>query len=118
MDSQRDRQNDRCIGKGTVTLEDFERRELILIFGNNPGTNHPRMLTSLEAAKRKGAKIIAVNPLPETGMMRVVNPNPQDYPNRLTFPFKILGNGTALADLHLPVRINGDIAAINLSLST
>ncbi len=69
------------VGKGTVTLEDFERTDLILIFGNNPGTNHPRMLTSLEEAKRHGARIIAVNPLPETGMMRVVNPNPQDYPN-------------------------------------
>src|SRR5712692_781768 len=98
------------VGKGTVTLEDFERTDLILIFGNNPGTNHPRMLTSLEEAKRHGARIIAVNPLPETGMMRVVNPNPQDYPNLLTFPFKVLGDGAALADLYLPVRINGDVA--------
>jgi len=104
------------IGKGTVTLEDFEHCDLILVLGNNPGTNHPRMLTSLEEAKRKGAKIIAVNPLPETGLMRVVNPNPQDYPNLLKFPFKILGDGAALADLHLPVRINGDVAAIKAIL--
>ena len=104
------------VGKGTVTLEDFERTDLILIFGNNPGTNHPRMLTSLEEAKRHGARIIAVNPLPETGMMRVVNPNPQDYPNLLTFPFKVLGDGAALADLYLPVRINGDVALIKALL--
>ena len=104
------------VGKGTVTLEDFEHTDLILIFGNNPGTNHPRMLTSLEEAKRHGAKIIAVNPLPETGMMRVVNPNPQDYPNLLTFPFKMLGDGAALADLYLPVRINGDVALIKALL--
>jgi len=104
------------VGKGTVTLEDFERTDLILIFGNNPGTNHPRMLTSLEEAKRHGARIIAVNPLPETGMMRVVNPNPQDYPNLLTFPFKVLGHGAALADLYLPVRINGDVALIKALL--
>lgn len=100
------------IGKGTVTLDDFEHCELILVLGNNPGTNHPRMLTSLEQAKRKGARIIAVNPLPETGLMRVVNPNPQDYESLLEFPFKMLGKGAVLADLHLPVRINGDVAAL------
>jgi molybdopterin-dependent oxidoreductase alpha subunit len=100
------------VGKGTVTLEDFEHCDLILIFGNNPGTNHPRMLTSLEEAKHCGAKIIAINPLPETGLMRVVNPNPQDYRNPLIFPFKLLGRGAQLADLHLPVRVNGDVAAV------
>jgi molybdopterin-dependent oxidoreductase alpha subunit len=100
------------VGKGTVTLKDFEHCDLILIFGNNPGTNHPRMLTSLEEAKHCGARIIAVNPLPETGLMRVVNPNPQDYKNPLVFPFKLLGNGGQLADLHLPVRVNGDVAAL------
>lgn len=100
------------VGKGTVTLDDFEKCDLILSFGNNPGTNHPRMLTSLEAAKRQGAKIIAVNPLPETGLLRVVNPNPQDYSNPLKFPFAMLSKGAALADLHLPVRVDGDVAAI------
>ncbi len=100
------------VGKGTVILEDFEHCDLVLIFGNNPGTNHPRMLTSLEEAKHCGAKIIAVNPLPETGLLRVVNPNPQDYKNPLVFPVALLGKGTPLADLHLPVRINGDVAAV------
>lgn len=99
------------IGKGTVTLEDFERCDLILILGQNPGTNHPRMMTSLERAKENGAKIIAVNPLPEAGLMNVVNPNPQEYKNPLMFPVKILTNkGTRLADLYLPIRIGGDMA--------
>jgi molybdopterin-dependent oxidoreductase alpha subunit len=100
------------VGKGTATLEDMESSELIFIFGNNPGTNHPRMLTSLQKAKEHGAKIIAVNPLPEVSLMRVTNPNPQDYSNPLELPFALLGKGTALADLYLPVRVNGDVAAI------
>src|SRR3984885_8534366 len=100
------------VGKGTATLEDMENTELIFIFGNNPGTNHPRMLTSLQKAKDQGAKIIAVNPLPEVSLMRVKNPNPQDYPNPLELPIALLGKGQALADLYLPVRVNGDVAAI------
>jgi molybdopterin-dependent oxidoreductase alpha subunit len=100
------------VGKGTATLEDMESTELIFIFGNNPGTNHPRMLTSLQKAKDQGAKIIVVNPLPEVSLMRVTNPNPQDYSNPLELPFALLGNGQALADLYLPVRVNGDVAAI------
>jgi hypothetical protein len=78
------------------TLEDMESTELIFIFGNNPGTNHPRMLTSLQKAKDHGAKVIAVNPLPEVSMMRVTNPNPQDYSNPLELPFALLGKGQAL----------------------
>jgi molybdopterin-dependent oxidoreductase alpha subunit len=100
------------VGKGTATLEDMESTELIFIFGNNPGTNHPRMLTSLQKAKDQGAKIIAVNPLPEVSLMRVTNPNPQDYANPLELPIALLGKGHALADLYLPVRVNGDVAAI------
>ena len=100
------------VGKGTATLEDMENTDLIFVFGNNSGTNHPRMLTSLQKAKEHGAKIIAVNPLPEVGLMRVINPNPQDYLNPLKLPFALLGKGQALADLYLPVRVNGDVAAI------
>lgn len=99
------------IGKGTVTLEDFEKCDLIFIIGQNPGTNHPRMLTTLEHAKRAGAKIVSVNPLPEAGLISVVNPNPEEYKNPLAFPFKILSHkGTPLSDLHLPIRIGGDMA--------
>jgi molybdopterin-dependent oxidoreductase alpha subunit len=101
------------IGKGCVTLEDFDECDGIFILGQNPGTNHPRMLTSLERAKHNGAKIVAINPLPEPGLLRVVNPNPQEYTNVLTYPLKLLANkGVALADLWLPVRINGDMAVL------
>ena len=100
------------IGKGTVTLEDFEQTELILIVGQNPGTNHPRMLTSLEHAKKKGAAIIAINPLAETGFLRFTDPNPDEYPTPIHFAAHLLGSGDPLADLHLPVRINGDIALL------
>jgi molybdopterin-dependent oxidoreductase alpha subunit len=100
------------VGKGAATVDEMESSELIFIFGNNPGTNHPRMLTSLQKAKDHGAKIIAVNPLPEVSLMRVTNPNPQDYSNPLELPFALLDKGQALADLYLPVRVNGDVAAI------
>ena len=98
------------IGKGSVTLSDFEQTDLILIVGQNPGTNHPRMLTSLEHAKKHGAKIIAINPLPEPGFLRFTDPNPDEYKTPLHFAAHLLGPGDPLADLHLPVRINGDIA--------
>lgn len=97
------------IGKGTVKLDDFEECDLILIIGQNPGTNHPRMLVTLEKAKKRGAKIISVNPLPEAGLLNFVDPNPQGNP--LTFPFRMLGNiATKLSDFHLPIRINSDMA--------
>src|SRR5947209_7915351 len=88
------------IGKGTVTLEDFDLADAIFIIGQNPGTNHPRMLTSLQKAKRRGAKIVHINPLPEVGTTRFLHP--QEI-------FRMLGKGTQLADLFLQVRINGDV---------
>jgi molybdopterin-dependent oxidoreductase alpha subunit len=101
------------IGKGCVRLEDFECTDAIFIIGQNPGTNHPRMLTTLERAKKSGATIVAINPIRETGLISVVNPNPQEYRNPLKFAAKMLLNrGTPLADLWLPVRINGDMAAM------
>lgn len=96
------------IGKGTVKLEDFYEAELVIIMGQNPGTNHPRMLTALEKCKENGGKIISVNPLPEAGLARFVNPQ------RLG---KMLGGGTQLADLFLPVRINGDVALLKAIIS-
>jgi len=101
------------IGKGCVTLEDFEKADGIFILGQNPGTNHPRMLTTLQRAKENGATIVAFNPLPESGLMQVVNPNPQEYRNPLAFPTRMLLNrGVKLTDLWLQVRINGDMAAM------
>ena len=89
------------IGKGSVSLEDIHQAKLIVIAGQNPGTNHPRMLSALEIAKRNGARIIAINPLREAGLVRFKNPQK---------PRGVIGNGTGIADLHLPVRINGDLA--------
>src|SRR5689334_20305009 len=89
------------VGKGTVTLADFDRAEAIFVIGENPGTNHPRMLTSLQRAKRNGCKLVHINPLPEVGMTRFKHP--QEV-------FRLFGAGTELADLFLQVRINGDVA--------
>jgi molybdopterin-dependent oxidoreductase alpha subunit len=96
------------IGKGCVKLEDFDHADAIFIVGQNPGTNHPRMLTSLERAKQRGAKIVAINPLPEVGNFRFKNP--QDLKNPLRVPGVLFGSGAKLSDLWLPVRINGDVA--------
>ncbi|TWH01739.1 formate dehydrogenase major subunit [Nocardioides sp. J9] len=89
------------IGKGSVSLEDIHEAELIVVAGQNPGTNHPRMLSALEQAKDNGARIIAINPLREAGLVRFKNPQRARG---------MAGHGTALADLHVPVRINGDLA--------
>ncbi len=91
------------IGKGTVTLEDFYDTDLIIIVGQNPGTNAPRMMSALEKGKKNGAKIIAINPLPEAGLMGFRNPQKISG---------IIGGGITLADLYLPVKINGDMALL------
>ena len=91
------------IGKGTATLEDFYDTDVIIIMGQNPGTNHPRMLSALEKAKKNGAKIIAVNPLKEAGLMAFRNPQTVKG---------LLGMSTQLADLYLQVQINGDMALL------
>ncbi|MFD3554870.1 FdhF/YdeP family oxidoreductase [Streptomyces goshikiensis] len=92
------------IGKGSVSLEDLHQADLIIVAGQNPGTNHPRMLSALEKAKNSGAKIISVNPLPEAGMERFKNPQT---------PLGML-KGTALNDLFLQIRIGGDQALFRL----
>ncbi|AZM88674.1 MULTISPECIES: FdhF/YdeP family oxidoreductase [Streptomyces] len=92
------------IGKGSVSLEDLHRADLIIVAGQNPGTNHPRMLSALEKAKEAGAKIISVNPLPEAGMERFKNPQT---------PLGML-KGTPLNDLFLQIRIGGDQALFRL----
>ncbi|HEY0429292.1 MAG TPA: FdhF/YdeP family oxidoreductase [Pyrinomonadaceae bacterium] len=101
------------LGKASVRLEDLENTDLIIIIGQNPGTNAPRMMNSLQQAKRNGARIIAINPLPEAGLLNFVNPNPQHYSNFLMFPVDLLGNrATQFADLHLALRIGGDMAIL------
>ncbi|GAA3923062.1 FdhF/YdeP family oxidoreductase [Actinomadura viridis] len=89
------------IGKGSVLLEDLYQADLIFVVGQNPGTNHPRMLSALEKAKKAGARVVAVNPLPEAGLMRFKNPQR---------PSGVTGRGTALADRFLQIRLNGDLA--------
>lgn len=91
------------IGKGTVTLEDLHDADVIIEIGHNPGTNSPRMLTALAKQKKNGGKIIAVNPLPEAGLMGFHNPQ--------SIKGLALG-GAKLSDLYLPVKINGDIALL------
>jgi molybdopterin-dependent oxidoreductase alpha subunit len=91
------------IGKGSVTLDDFENTELIIILGQNPGTNHPRMLTALQKAKNKGAKIITINPIREAGLLNFRHPQHTK---------DIMGQPTSITDLYLQVRINEDVALL------
>ena len=92
------------IGKGSVSLEDLHQADLIIVAGQNPGTNHPRMLSALEKAKAAGARIISVNPLPEAGLEKFKNPQtPQG-----------MLRGAALTDLFLQIRIGGDQALFRL----
>ncbi|MYX75969.1 FdhF/YdeP family oxidoreductase [Streptomyces sp. SID3915] len=92
------------IGKGSVSLEDLHQADLIIVAGQNPGTNHPRMLSALEQAKAAGAKIISVNPLPEAGLERFKNPQTA----------RGMLKGTALTDLFLQIRLGGDQALFRL----
>jgi molybdopterin-dependent oxidoreductase alpha subunit len=88
------------VGKGSVSLEDVHEAELIVVAGQNPGTNHPRMLSALQKAKRNGAVVVSVNPLPEAGLIKFKNP--QSPVNVLT--------GTELSDDFLQIRVGGDMA--------
>ncbi len=89
------------VGKGTVTMDDFLEAKVILCAGQNPGTNHPRMLSTLEEAVKKGAKLVAINPLKEAGLLGFA------HPQHVT---ALLGRSTALASTYLQVRVNGDLA--------
>ena len=91
------------IGKGTVRLECFDEADLVLVIGQNPGTNHPRMLSALANTKRNGGSVISINPLMETGLNRFKHP--QEI-------IRLLGRGTPIADDHFPVRVGGDQALL------
>ncbi|TYP99066.1 molybdopterin-dependent oxidoreductase alpha subunit [Tenacibaculum adriaticum] len=95
------------IGKGSVTLDDFNHADLVIVIGQNPGTNHPRMLTALGKTKINGGKIITINPLPEVGLVNYVHPQN---------PLKWFGKGQELTDLFLQVKINGDVALLKIIL--
>ncbi|HSF08449.1 MAG TPA: molybdopterin-dependent oxidoreductase, partial [Nitrospirales bacterium] len=91
------------IGKATITLHDFDKADAIFILGQNPGTNHPRMLATLQQAARRGCQIVSINPLPEAGTTRFI------HPREVT---RWLGKGTPIATLFLPIKINGDVALL------
>ena len=91
------------VGKGTVSLDDFDKVDAIFVIGQNPGTNHPRMLSALQSASRRGCKIVSINPLREPGLMRFEHPQE---------PLALLGKSTVLTSLFLQVRINGDVALL------
>ncbi|MFT4831602.1 MAG: molybdopterin-dependent oxidoreductase alpha subunit, partial [Psychroserpens sp.] len=93
------------IGKGSVKLEDFYEAEVVMVIGQNPGTNHPRMLSALEKCKMNGGKVIAVNPLEEAGLKRFKNP--QEIKG-------FLGSGETITDIHLQVKINQDVPLLKL----
>ncbi|MEO0571345.1 MAG: FdhF/YdeP family oxidoreductase [Bacteroidota bacterium] len=95
------------IGKGSVKVDDLYGADVILVVGQNPGTNHPRMLAALEKCKKNGGKIISINPLAETGLVRFKNPQKASG---------LAGNGTPIADIHLQIKINEDIALAKLLL--
>ncbi len=89
------------VGKGTVSLDDFDHADLILVLGQNPGTNHPRMLSTLREAARRGATIVGINPLREPGLARFAHPQK---------PLDLLRGGVTLAAEVVQVRIGGDLA--------
>ncbi len=91
------------VGKGTVSLEDLHQAELIIVMGQNPGTNHPRMLSALTKCVENGGKIVSVNPVPEAGTHRFIDPQS---------PMSLLRGGTPLSSLHIGLRINGDVALL------
>ena len=97
------------IGKGSVTLDDFPKADLVMVIGQNPGTNHPRMLSSLEKLKKNGGKIISINPLEEVGLKRFKNPQ------KINGYF---GSGTELTDVYLKVKINQDIPLLKAIMKT
>ena len=92
------------VGKGTVQLEDFEKADAIFVIGQNPGTNHPRMLSALQAARRRGAEIVAINPLRERGLVSFVHP--QEVGATLT------GQGTDIATVYLQPKVGSDVAVL------
>ncbi|MGW1747023.1 FdhF/YdeP family oxidoreductase [Streptomyces sp. NPDC002092] len=98
------------IGKGSVSLDDLHNADLVFVVGQNPGTNHPRMLSALEETKRRGGSVVAVNPLPEAGLLRFKHPQKARG---------VIGRGTDIADQFLQIRPGGDLAlfqALNLLL--
>ena len=93
------------IGKGSIKLEDIHGAEVVIVAGQNPGTNHPRMLSALEKCRENGGKVISINPLEESGLVHFKNPQSVKG---------MFGGGQDITNIHLPVRINMDIPLLKL----
>lgn len=91
------------VGKGTVSLADFDHADAVFVIGQNPGTNHPRMLSTLRDAARRGCKIVSINPLREPGLVRFSHPQKVG---------DLMSKGVALAGTFLQVRVGGDVALL------
>jgi molybdopterin-dependent oxidoreductase alpha subunit len=92
------------VGKGTVTLEDFDHADLVFCMGHNPGTNHPRMLSTLRDVSKRGGTIVVFNPLKERGLERFLSPQ---------HPVEMLtGRATKIASVYHQVRVGGDAAVM------
>ncbi|HEX2203925.1 MAG TPA: FdhF/YdeP family oxidoreductase [Longimicrobium sp.] len=91
-------------GKGTVQLDDFEKADAIFVIGQNPGTNHPRMMIALQAARRRGADIVAINPLRERGLEEFIHP--QEVAPTL------LGHATRMTTVYLQPKPGSDVAVL------
>ena len=98
------------VGKGTVSLEDFEHADAVFCIGHNPGTNHPRMLATLREVSLRGKPIVVFNPLPERGLERFVSP--QDPAEMLT------GHAVRIASTYYKPRIGGDLAVLKGMMKT
>ncbi|CAH0991019.1 Protein YdeP [Sinobacterium norvegicum] len=91
-------------GKGTVTMDDFDRAEAIFVFGQNPGTNHPRMLATLRKASKRGAQVVAINNLKERGLQRFSDPQSAKE--------LLIGSSTAISQHYITPRLGGDMALL------
>jgi molybdopterin-dependent oxidoreductase alpha subunit len=98
------------IGKGTVTLEDFDHADAIFCIGHNPGTNHPRMLNTLRACSKRGAAIVSINPLRERGLERFISPQ---HPSEM-----LTGNATQLSSVYYQIKVGGDLAVLKGMMKT
>jgi molybdopterin-dependent oxidoreductase alpha subunit len=96
------------VGKGTVTLADVEAADLVVVIGQNPGTNAPRMLTSLQRVAERGGTIVSINPMREQGLVKVRNP--QDFAKPWRWGHAVTGQ--VLASMFVPVRVGGDLALL------
>ncbi|MFT3931801.1 MAG: FdhF/YdeP family oxidoreductase [Spongiibacteraceae bacterium] len=92
------------VGKGTVTFDDFDHADAIFVIGQNPGTNHPRMLATLSAAAKRGATVVAINTLRERGLQKFAHPqNPKEM---------LLATSSPISRFYITPQLGGDMALL------